>query len=79
MGRQRGEALLPREGLGVWGCPPILSSPPRLGEPEGVEKKLINNLIYILQKYLSDFTEQNTADCLAILQNRVLTEHLIFG
>jgi hypothetical protein len=63
MGRQRGEALLPREGL---------------GEPEGVDKKLINNLIYILQEYLSDFTEHNTADCLAILQNQALLELVIF-
>jgi hypothetical protein len=29
---------------GDWGCPPIFPSPPRLGEPEGVEKQLINNL-----------------------------------
>jgi hypothetical protein len=46
-----------------------------MGSAEGVDKKLINNLIYILQEYLSDFTEHNTADCLAILQNQAFLEH----
>jgi hypothetical protein len=38
---QRNEVSLP----GAWGCPPIFSSPPRLGESEGVDVKYSINLI----------------------------------
>ena len=47
-GVQRGKALLPEEGLGVWGYPPVLKShnPSKKGGGyKGVEKRLINNLI----------------------------------
>jgi hypothetical protein len=37
---------------GVWGCPPVSLLPPRLGEPEGVEKWLIANFD-ILKKHIT--------------------------